>query len=44
MCFVKAVRHNFVLFLLLCTLVRGKVLALHSGDIFTDESLSSEAK
>lgn len=44
MCFVTPESYNLVVFLLLYTSLRGKVLAIHNSDIFIDESLSNKAK
>jgi len=43
-CFVRAVSYNFIVYLLLCTLVRGKVFTIRNSEVFIDESLSNEAK
>lgn len=44
MCFVTVVSYNLIVFLLLCTLVKGKVLTIHNREVFIDKSLSNKAK
>lgn len=39
-CFITVVSYNFVVFLLLRTLVSRKVLTIHNSQIFIDKNLS----